>query len=232
MPTIKFTDKTGLVPEIYYPKPSKTVVPQWFKKLTPELENLLDGSGPAGKKEHSGKRCIPMLDAMTSGYTIFTSEDITVEKDNDVDFYRWSRRSAAISFHPHHQMSTYPGLSDGQDVPKWENPWVIKTPPGYSCLLTNPANNPETPISIFSGIVDTDSYIDSINFPFMLKDKNFTGLIPAGTPIAQVLPFPRASWKIQINTIGEKEITSAREKLNSVFWDGYKRLFWFKKNFS
>lgn len=226
MPTIKFTDHTGLVPEIYYPEPSRTVIPDWFKKLMPDYIDF------ENQKEHSAKRCIPMLDAMTFGYTLFTSEDIDVQKDEKHNYYRWSRRDDAISFHENRQMSTYPKLPEGQNVPKWNNPWTIKTPSGYSCLFTEPINNPETPISIFSGVVDTDVYLGPVNLPFMLRDSSFVGLIPAGTPIAQIVPFARESWKIELNTIDQDEMTSAIQKLTSVFWDKYKRLFWVKKSFS
>lgn len=232
MPTIKFTDTTGLVPEMYYPKPGRITIPDWFKKLMPEFIPDSPRRDGSKKKEHSGKRCIPMLDAMTIGYTIFTSEDIIVQKDGQYDFYEWTRRDDAIEFHSYDQMSTYPNLLEGQSVPKWINPWVIKTPPGYSCLFVPPMNNPETPISIFNGVVDTDTYVSTVNFPFMLRDKSFTGLIPAGTPIAQVVPFARESWKMEINSVDEKEIITTREKLNSLFWDKYKRLFWAKKEFS
>lgn len=232
MPTIKFTDTTGLVPEMYYPKPSKTAIPIWFKKLIPEFIPASPKNDGSNKKEHSGKRCVPMLDAMTAGYTIFTTEDILVEKDGEYDFYEWTRRDDTIEFHTYEQMSTYPDLIEGQSVPKWINPWVIKTPPGYSCIFTEPMNNPETPISIFSGIVDTDTYIGPVNFPFMLRDKSFAGLIPAGTPIAQIFPFARAKWNMEIGTITEKEVINTREKLGSLFWDKYKRLFWTKKEFN
>ena len=33
-----------------------------------------------------------------------------------------------------------------------------------------------------------------INFPFFIKE-GFTGLIPYGTPIVQIIPFKRDDWK-------------------------------------
>lgn len=232
MPKIKITDQTGLVPEMYYPKPSKAVIPSWFRSLAPRVIDAKILNEPGDGKGHSGKRCIPMLDAMTAGYTIFTSEDIQVESDCGLPYFRWTRREEVITFHANQQMSTYPGIRENEDVPKWNNPWVIKTPPGYSCIFTNPMNNPETEISIFSGVVDTDTYTESVNFPFLLKNPDFNGLIPAGTPIAQVIPFARESWQMELNTISEKEILQTREKVGSVFWDKYKRLFWSKKQFN
>jgi len=232
MQTIKFTDKTGLVPDEYYPKPSKMAIPEWFKTLMPQFEDMARAQYPGNSKEPTGKRCIPMLDAMTDGYTIFTSEEIRVTEHNDLPYFEWARRDKTISFHPHQQLATYPGLKENQDVPKWDNPWVIKTPPGYSCLFVPPLNNPEIPIKIFSGVVDTDTYVQSVNFPFMLVDPLFKGLIPIGTPIAQVIPFARESWKMEINTIPKEEMIKAFQRLDSMFFDKYKKLFWHKKSFN
>ena len=232
MPTIKFTDDTGLVPEMYYPKPSKMVIPEWFKKLAPEFDYKTKMDGPGGTKAVSGKRCIPMLDAMTIGYTLFTSEDIRVTRHEGLPYYEWARRDEAISFHDHKQLSTHPEVAGGQNIPKWNSPWIIKTPPGYSCLFVPPLNNPETPIKIFSGVVDTDTYIDFVHLPFLLVDKSFEGTIPAGSPIAQVIPFRRDSWKMEINTISKEEISKTVQKRESMFFERYKKLFWFRKEFS
>jgi hypothetical protein len=233
MPKINFTDKTGLVPELYYPKPSKAVIPSWFKELMPRFEDESVVWQSGNKLRPTGKRCVPMMDSITAGYTIFTSEDIIVSKDEqNFSYFEWARRDEAIKFHKHEQLSTYPSLNKGESVPKWENPWVVKTPPGYSCLFTQPMNNPETPIKIFSGIVDTDSYIESVNFPFQFTDRDFSGLVPAGTPIAQVIPFARESWKMELNKISQEEMSRTAQKNESLFWDKYRRMFWNKKDFS
>jgi len=84
----------------------------------------------------------------------------------------------------------------------------------------------ESVFTILPGIVDTDKYSPPINFPFVLNDINFTGLIPAGTPIAQVIPFKRDSWNLKFGK--EKDIlkiTSDHTLLRSKFFDGYKTLF-------
>ena len=40
-------------------------------------------------------------------------------------------------------------------VLKFVNPWVVKTPPGYSALFVPPLNRIETPFTFFSGVVET-----------------------------------------------------------------------------
>lgn len=82
------------------------------------------------------------------------------------------------------------------------------------------------------GIVDTDKYASPVNFPFILNDIKFTGLIPAGTPIAQVIPFKRDSWKMNFGS--EKEITASIKSdktLKRKFFDVYRNTFWSSKDF-
>jgi len=82
------------------------------------------------------------------------------------------------------------------------------------------------------GIVDTDKYNSPVNFPFILNDIKFTGLIPAGTPIAQVIPFKRDSWKMSFGS--EKEIiesTKIDKTLKRKFFDVYRNIFWSSKDF-
>jgi hypothetical protein len=76
------------------------------------------------------------------------------------------------------------------------------------------------------GVVDTDEYIAPVNFPFVLNDINFEGLIPAGTPMAQVIPFKRDSWKM---VFGDEEKTIDQSKVANLiktkFFDAYKNSY-------
>jgi hypothetical protein len=78
-----------------------------------------------------------------------------------------------------------------------------------------------------SDLVDTDIYDNAVNFVFVLKDKNFQGLIPAGTPIAQVIPIKRESWMM---SIGKKSKLETSKVLN-VFYSGYKNMMWTRKDY-
>jgi hypothetical protein len=87
-------------------------------------------------------------------------------------------------------------------------------------------------MKILEGVVDADSYTTPINFPFNLKDNTFEGMIPAGTPLAQIIPFKRESWQLDFGS--EKEIIKAEEQrlnIKSKFYDAYKTMFWSKKEY-
>jgi hypothetical protein len=76
---------------------------------------------------------------------------------------------------------------------KFINYWSMKVPDGYSALITNPLNRPGQPFTPFSGVVDLDNYFNNVNAPFMWTGGEFEGVIDAGTPIVQVIPFERDS---------------------------------------
>src|SRR5205823_6243427 len=96
--------------------------------------------------------------------------------------------------HPLAQLQGTP--FQGLPVVKFMNPWIIKTPPGYSCLFMQPVNRMEVPFFVLSGVVETDSYYNEINFPSVSMMRPGTSItLKKGTPIAQIFPFKREDWQ-------------------------------------
>jgi hypothetical protein len=79
----------------------------------------------------------------------------------------------------------------------WFPDWAIETPEGYSALYSQPFNRFELPFLTTSGIVDNDNVNLPGSMPFFLRE-GFTGVIPAGTPFAQIVPFKREDWTSEI----------------------------------
>jgi hypothetical protein len=233
MKDINFTDVLGIAKE-YSVKPASQVIPQWYKD-TPSyyMEKKIpmeDGSSPS-----TIKRCMPVFDAITAGYIIPTYTDLECsfiknEESGEMDrYYKWASFKA-ITFHPFRQVELHPDVY-GLSVPKWECPWRIQTPPGYSVYFKTPAHT-ESPFLIMEGIVDTDKYNFEINFPFVLKDPKFEGIIPAGTPLAQVIPFKRESWKMHLDSKENFYEDNEYENFQRIqFFDFYKTFFRQKKEY-
>lgn len=218
----------------YYPLPAINNIPEWYKKTSPYIGSnhpiVFDG-----KTNASIKKCIPFFDAMTTGYILFTYIDIYVHFDQHGSHYSCpnnANASGVIEFHSNEQAKKYP-QSNKMDYPKFLSPWSILTPNGYSCLFVPPINNPNNFFTIFSGVVDTDSYHNEINFPFILNSPTFDGIIPAGTPICQVIPFKRDSFKMSIDN-DEKSVKLVNkffDTYNIKFFNNYKTRFWKKKHY-
>ena len=228
MEIIKFTDTIG-VPEEYRPVPASKIIPDWYKNLESYVGGEKRPDGNAGTTA-TAKRCMPIFDAITGGYIISTHTDLFVSQvpdENGKKFvhYEWAN-FGALGFHPKEQLPEHPdGAGHEINYPKWSNAWAITTPPGYSCLFISPLHR-ETPIIVLPGVVDTDTYNASVNFPFVLRDPKMDGLIPAGTPIMQVIPFKRDEFQMEIGSNEEfQQQAKVTNKLRSVFFDSYKRQF-------
>jgi hypothetical protein len=224
---IIFTNVSGL--DIFPPKPAVKEIPDWYKD-TPEYTN------PEGKKFYADgrtpstiKKCMPVLDAITSGYILYSQVDVQVTQDNGLPYYVWPSQNP-IEFHPIEQAPLHPTRNEAP-YPKWINPYSIITPSGYSLLITQPFHR-ESIFTILPGIVDTDIYKSPINFPFVLNDVKWEGIIEAGTPIAQVIPVKRDSWQHKIGKDKEREEHQLLSiKLKTLLFNSYKRQFWSRKEY-
>jgi hypothetical protein len=223
MTQIIFTNIGG-IPEEYGPKPATASVPDWYKNLP----SYMGGEKkPTGEGSTTGtiKRCMPVFDAIVGGYVLYTNVDVWVSQKDGMPWYEWPSFEP-ISWHPVEQAPNHPNRNGHQATyPKWINPWAIQTPPGYSVLFVQPMHR-ESVFTILPGVVDTDQYNAPVNFPFVLNNINFEGLIPAGTPMAQVIPFKRESWEMSIGTqedFDKQNKTTIR--LRTRFFDSYKSQF-------
>ena len=179
---------------------------------------------------------MPVFDSITSGYIIPTYVDVFVSQKKEFNvetnettektfpWYEWPSLDP-LGWHPIDQAPNHPkkgNLPNNAAYPKWMNPWSIKTPPGYSVLIISPMHRTSN-FTILDGIVDTDTYSAPINFPFVLNKWNFEGLISAGTPMAQIIPFKRESWEMSLGNNEERLAqNSITKNITNKFFDAYK----------
>jgi hypothetical protein len=224
---IIFTDTTGIGLDL--PKPASRLIPDWYKNTNSYTSGDKKPDG-AGNTTATIKKCMPVFDAMTAGYIIESPADIYVSIKDGGQWFEWSDFNL-ISFHPVIQAPLHPDKKLDYQYPKWNNPWSIKTPKNYSTLFVQPFHR-DSIFTILPGMVDTDQYSSPVNFPFVINDPTFEGLIPAGTPIAQVIPFKKDDWNMHKGN-QEDLIHQARaaKALQSKFFDRYKSMFWTKKEY-
>jgi hypothetical protein len=241
---ITFTNISGT--DIEHPKPASKFVPDWYKNMESYMGGEKKPRGD-GRTSVTIKRCMPVFDAIAAGYIITLPADVHVsikeyeprdEKTSELiedlpvkkcQHFEWSN-FGLVSFHPIEQAPEHPARNE-HPYAKWNNPWAIKTPKGYSTLFVQPMHR-ESIFTILPGIVDTDTYTAPVNFPFVINDLNFEGLIPKGTPIVQVIPFKREDWQMEIGSEKElKEQHSITQKLQTKFFDRYKSMFWNRKEY-
>jgi hypothetical protein len=172
--------------------PAKQKIPDWYKAVKPledNRPNLLPQNG-------SVKKCLPFLDAMTGGYMIVTSQDIAVEQHNGSPSFSWKLSVGGLVLIERRpfgfQVPAPEGFSEEPFL--WTIPFGFDFPEGYSILATHPMNRHDLPFFSMSAMIDADQGMQTGRHPFWLK-KGFEGIIPAGTPVVQLLPIKREGWK-------------------------------------
>jgi hypothetical protein len=232
---IEFIDTTDEIHPEFYPRPAKLTLPDWYKNTSSykggKKEAYMDERGFTSA---TMKRCMPFFDAMTSGYTLFSHIDVQVSGPEYNRLLKWPS-GGALGWHARWQLGEYPEVSKNlENIPKWVNPWVVKTDPGYSCLFINPMNYGNSIFHCFEGVVDTDTFLSPVNFPFFLKNNSWEGVIPAGTPIMQVIPFRRDSFSHVISKKSDeknKNLKSIQSLIDSIFFNAYRNHFWYRKEY-
>ena len=202
-PRIEFVCDPRDLGVIAAPVPAKGVIPEWFRRL------------PAIDKNHvtalnnglTVKRCMPFLDALTTGWILPVGATVRLEITDGGQTVEagWEFERVMVSNHALHQVAGNP--RDPRPPCKLHNYWTIKTPPGWSCLFVPPLNRPNPVIEVISGIVDTDTYQSLINFPFIATAPDGVYTLERGTPLVQVIPFLRETTHLA----GEMRAETAQE---------------------
>jgi len=213
------------------PKPASRFIPEWYRKSSPFISEEKIPINYNGTTNHTIKKCVPVLDSIMSGYMFGLASDLYVLDEEKYQGMRLSwggfEKSVVLNDHTDNQLQKYPTVQGYEELFKWNFWWKIKTPPGYSCLITHPRHRLDLPFRTLDAIVDTDSYTSPILFPFLL-DKNFFGKIDKGTPIFQIFPFKRDSWASEVGEFDERIIFEDM-KNRSIVGDMYRKVFWKKK---
>jgi hypothetical protein len=233
------------------PSPTQSVIPQWYKdadrfakmpngeyyKAPKDIcpfpkEGTTDDYG----KIPTWKACPAILDAFLTGYVLKTPCDIEFFKNSqeiiDVKISD-PKYKDFVTKRPPMPMFEHP-KGFYQHHFAWYPDWEVSLPEGYSALFMTPINRFDLPFLNTYGIIDSDKVSIPGTFPFFVVEGG-EGLIPAGTPYMQILPFKRENWKQEIHIQQEKEIYDKMVE-NMKFYrqpDGgiYKNKVWSKRDY-
>jgi hypothetical protein len=212
------------------PVPSKECIPEWFKKI-PQYENnnLEIVKGP--KFNTTVKKCMPFLDSFLTGYIQTTWTEIFIDL-SDPEKFNYSFPSGPNIVNVRESINYYPKIEGYSAIEfSWQQQWIPQLPKGYSMLYTQPLNRYDLPFINLTGIIDNDMYYmeKSANHPFFVKD-NFKGIIPINTPMFQMIPIKRDAWKSIFDKYDEVLQLKFLD-IRKFFQDGYKKLYWQKKEY-
>lgn len=184
------------------PEPTSKNLPEWYRKADRFAMNPMTNEPwehPQQGKIPTWKACPSIFDAMISGYVYKTPCDL--------EFYLDDNDEIAVKvLNPQNQDFCGPRDPLPQFVHPmgyhekhfaWWADWAVAVPEGYSVLYTHPLNRYDLPFQTTNGIIDNDKVNLPGTMPFFIKE-GWTGILPAGTPYAQLIPFKREDWESEI----------------------------------
>jgi hypothetical protein len=210
-------------------EPAKNFIPQWYKDadaLKVSYRNIK--SLPV---QHGFKSCSAFSDAFFSGYIIPLSMDIAVEQTENGPKITWNGDKQIVVVRNNQENPTLPvpiGCSNVHFA--WHLQHIFNIPEGYSAIVTHPLNRYDLPFITLGGVIDGEFCVYDGDVPVFFSN-TFEGLIPAGTPILQILLFKTENWNSKVDKNLIKTANINLEKSANAAFGWYKRNIWKQKKY-
>ncbi len=148
------------------PRPLGEYAPDGFRWLPRNTETPMEDGLPG----LTVTACMPVTDAFSAGFIIPLSFDVTTNRTEKGDLHIRQHPQATfaqLGAHTPEQIGA-PSPPFGPVLPrKWNLPWRMRAPEGVSLLFTHPLNHFEVPVTIFSGVAESDRFAARVNAPFV-----------------------------------------------------------------
>ena len=238
MPTITFKATDEYHWEVSpKPFPASQAIPKWWRDMSPYFKTPKNLDGKKFNLENhmsntTFKKCTPMLDALTSGYIFPLWADVFVEEVEGKTHINWRVKGREV-FEIHgatsEDVDTPIGYEGG--VFKYLNGWIPQLPTGYSFLVTSPFGYQNLPFKAIPAVIDGDKSKLQILPPVWVK-KGFEGVVERGTPMFQITPFRRETWKSDFSFYKDGEYRKIEDKnFGATLINNYIKNHWTKKDY-
>lgn len=215
------------------PEPMSKNFPLWWRKQEPYVGG--EKRVVNGQYNETVKKCPGILDLLVTGYLLKTPCDIYVDTTEDkLQFQVHDAHKECVTIHTREQVGNWDFDRSvwSDDIFRIHPMWVVTTQKGYSTLFIHPSFHNDLPFDIVPAIIDTDMYPSDGPFSMRFK-KGFKGVIEAGTPLVQCIPYKREHFEANILEKPDlKILKSLQQKLRHKFGGSYKKLMWEKKVFN
>jgi hypothetical protein len=207
--------ETILIDEIILPYPAKKDMGKILKEVKPSsFEN-----------GNSIKNCPGIVRYLKTGFIISAWQDIVIKTNGDGSTYKWENNNCGLNTEV---MDSFKGFAMGvnwqsektffkhfprentlKSILKFDTPWFIKLPPGYSALFVPAFYDNEERFTVIPGILETD-YYGVINIQVYWHRLNSTEIIKAGTPLIKIIPFKNDEWDSKVRLASYEEAIDYR----------------------
>jgi len=228
---IEFICRDKNIVKYWHPVPAADIIPDKIKKMP-------DKTLWADNTVENIKGCMPAMDMATAGYVLPVSIEMIAESTFENFKKNLKLESARINdledpdIRSKKVMAVYkhescPMVINGKKQDyyfKYSTDWIVKTPPGYSCLVVQPFMLFEDRFSVIPAIVDTDTYDSPI--PVVGYTNLEKLILRPGEYVVQVIPFKREDWNMKIT-----HNPTPQNRSKFYVKDVYKRLYHKVKKF-
>lgn len=214
--------------------PASSCLPDWYRRTHTGVDEMT----PPGvlPNRFTFKACMPFGDAMRNGYVQTTWTDMMIDTTVEHPPFLQRTQVEMVSVRESQQSGSYiPKDADLIDKVEfvWKMPWLPVMPKGWSVLITHPLNRFDLPFTVTSGIIDADKFHHAPfgNVPFYMK-RNYKGIIPAGTPMYQIVPIRREhTWRASFSKSSTTDIRKRETRISRHLTGAYRDNFWTPKRF-
>jgi hypothetical protein len=215
---IAFHAAPSLLQEIPHPYPASQQIPTWYKEMP---MNWAEGG--------TLKRCPPYFTAMAAGYIIPVPHDTRLHVSENYEFFQ----SGKVNIFEGHFKEQFAGAPfSGLRVLKFENPWIIVTPPEFVCLVTAPINRFDMPFIPLTGIIETGTYYKEVRMPVACTlGPGQSYVLRRGSPMIQVIPIRREAWTMKAGVL-DQALNDEQQDQFDANPHAYKDEFWKKLHFT
>jgi hypothetical protein len=221
---IEFITKNYLKDIVSEPIPAYKFFPKWYQELpkkTSKCPFRFDKS-PYNIQYDSKlgiKGCLGIQDFLKVGYIIPSWSNFIFREDiNESLYVNWLENPWPNEY-VNHEMNQFPSMNNPpiyKHFGKLLTPWIIKTSPGVSCLITNPVWHRKQSFTTSTGIFHTDQTTLHLPWFFEWNYKIESGMdldtmsyesqvIEKGDPLILIIPFYRKQFESSVKYVDEKD---------------------------
>jgi len=204
--------------------------PDWFSRLPLDNKKLKYDVNPqniyeilADNSKANVKKCLGIQEFLNTGYIIPSWADFIFREQEDGNLYvNWMENYYDKTLYlPHlnRQYHTMPNKPIYGHFGKIFTPWIIKTDPGVSCLITHPWWHRNKSFTSSTAIMHTDftpliiPWFFEWNYKIETKMeiKNIDvekQIVPKNEPLVLIIPFYRKTFSSKINYISEDKMNN------------------------
>jgi hypothetical protein len=160
-------------------------------KESNRLSNIIDK--PSKKREWFTPhfyRCLPLTIGNQYGFIIKSEFDFSVIWNGED-----SKESTIFYFYEEEEVinKKYPMIEShfGHGVITINLPFTLRTPPGVNLMTINPPNYIVPNLTTMTGVVEADNLRRGFTINLKIQIPNMQINIPAGSPLAAIIPIPR-----------------------------------------